>query len=355
MALFSIPRTRIAGIAACVPGNREYTAGYRWISQKERELFIRTVGVETRRVVSKGTTTSDLCLVAARRVMVDLGWRADEIGLLVVVTQTRDYLIPATGGILQDRLGLPHSTIALDVHQGCSGYVYGLSLMGSLMNTTGIRKGLLLVGDISSRNTSYRDKSAYPLFGDAGTATAIELSEEGAAMQFNLEGDGSGYDAILIPDGGIRQGLSKSSFNYKKYGEGIYRNNLQVALDGMKVFNFSLREVVPNVKELLKFAGKTMDSIDYIVFHQANKLINESLRKMLKVDEVKTPASIRNYGNTSSASIPLTMVSELSGELSSRKTNLLLSAFGIGLSWGAVLMETDTIICPEIIEYKLNT
>lgn len=355
MALFSIPRTRIAGIAACVPRNREYTADYRWISHKERDLFIRTVGVEARRVITKGTTTSDLCLSAARRLLSDLAWRAEEIGLLVFVSQTRDYLIPGTSGILQDQLGLPHSTIALDIHQGCSGFVYGLALMGSLMNTTGISKGLLLAGDISSRNTSYRDKSTYPLFGDAGSATAIERPTEASAMHFNLEGDGSGYDAIIIPEGGIRKGLSKSSFNYKRYGKGIYRNNLHVALDGMKVFNFSLREVVPDVQELLKFTNRTIESVDYVVFHQANKLINESLRKMLKTDPAKMPSSIRQYGNTSSASIPLTMASELAGELSTKKINLLLSAFGIGLSWGSVLLETEKIICPEVIEYKLNT
>jgi 3-oxoacyl-[acyl-carrier-protein] synthase-3 len=220
------------------------------------------------------------------------------------------------------------------------------------MNTTGIGKGLLLAGDISSLNTSYRDKSTYPLFGDAGTATALELSETTAPMHFNLQGDGSGYDAIIIPDGGIRNGLSRSSFTYKKQGKGIYRNNLQVALDGMKVFNFSLREVVPNVKELLNYTHLSIDSVDYLVFHQANKLINESLRKMLKVDTSKVPSSIRRYGNTSSASIPLTMVSELAGKLTSERLTFLLSAFGIGLSWGSVLLETERISCPEVMEYR---
>jgi len=352
MALFSIPCTRIAGIAASVPATREETGDYRWISQREREQFTRTVGVESRRVVTKGTTTSDLCLAAARRLISDLAWKPEEIGIVLFVSQTRDYLIPATGGILQDRLGLPHSAIALDIHQGCSGYVYGLAVISSLMNTTGIGKGLLLAGDISSRNTSYRDKSTYPLFGDAGAATALELSETSFPMHFNLEGDGSGFDAIIIPDGGIRNGLSRSSFTYKKQGKGVYRNNLQVALDGMKVFNFSLREVVPNVKELLNNTNLTMDSVDHLVFHQANKLINESLRKLLKVEASKIPSSLRQFGNTSSASIPLTMVSELAGELASGKLTLLLSAFGIGLSWGSVLVETERIICPGVLEYR---
>ena len=351
MALFTIPHIRISGMAACVPRNRKHISDYRWVSKKERDLFKTTVGIEVRRVISNGTTTSDLCQFAARRLLADLNWAKDDIGLLVFVSQTRDYLIPATSGILQDKLGLPKSTISIDINQGCSGFVYGLSIIGSLMNSTGIRKGLLLVGDISSRNTSYRDKSTYPLFGDAGTATAIELSEHASDMHFNLEGDGSGYDAIIIPDGGLRKGLSKTSFNYKRYGKGIHRNNFHVALDGVKVFNFSLREVVPNLKNLLNFTNRTIESVDYIVFHQANKLINETLRKMLKVDPSKIPYSLHKYGNTSSASIPLTMVSELNQELTSKKINLLLSAFGIGLSWGSVILETEKITCPEVLEF----
>lgn len=355
MALFSIPNIRISGMAACVPRNREYTADYRWISRRERDLFVKTVGVEVRRVVSKGTTTADLCQFAASRLLAGLAWRSEEIGLLIFVSQTRDYLVPATSGILQDKLGLPRSAVTIDINQGCSGFVYGLSMMGSLMNTTGIRKGLLLCGDISSLNTSYRDKSTYPLFGDAGSATAIELSEQASAMHFNLEGDGSGYDAIIIPDGGFRNGISKSSFNFKRYGKGIYRNNLHVALDGVKVFNFSLSEIVPNVKTLLKFSNRKIESVEYIVFHQANKLIIESLGKMLRVKPAKIPSSIQKFGNTSSASVPLTMVSELSGELTSTKINFLLSAFGIGLSWGSVLLETEKIICPEVLEYKSDS
>ncbi len=351
MALFSIPHIRISGMAACVPRNREHNSEYHWISKKERDLFRNTVGVEVRRVISNGTTTSDLCQFAAQRLLADLAWAKEEIGLLIFVSQTRDYLIPATSGILQDKLGLPKSTITIDINQGCSGFVYGLSIISSLMNSTGIRKGLLLVGDISSLNTSYRDKSTHPLFGDAGTATAIELSEQAPKMSYNLEGDGSGYDAIIIPDGGVRNGLSKKSFDYRRYGNGIHRNNLQVALDGVRVFNFSLREVVPNLRTLLTFTDRTIDSVDYIVFHQANKLINETLRKMLKIDPSKIPYSIQKYGNTSSASVPLTMVSELGKELTSKKINLLLSAFGIGLSWGSVLLETEKIICPEVLEF----
>lgn len=350
MATFTVPGIRIAGIAACVPAREVSNADYKWVSAKEREQLIKTIGVEKRRHVSKGTTTSDMCRASAEKLFQGLDWPKEEIQLLVFVSQTRDYFIPQTSGILQDKLGLPKTCISLDVGLGCSGYVYGLAMMGGMMNAFGIRKGLLLVGDISSLNSAYRDKSTYPLFGDAGTATALEADPAAPPMHFSLEGDGAGHQAIIIPDGGMRHIMSKKSFNYKRIAPGIQRSRLHVALNGIEVFNFSLREVVPNIRKLLKFSEQDINQIDYIVFHQANKLINETLRKMLKVDKEKVPLSIGKYGNTSSASVPLTIVSELRDELGQRNLNLLLSAFGIGLSWGTAGITLEKPYCPEIIE-----
>lgn len=350
MALFTIPNIKLAGIAACVPKNEVSNLDYKWVTEKERAQLIKTIGVEKRRHVTKGLTTGDMCEASARKLLEGLSWNPEEVQLLVFVSQTRDYFIPQTSGILQHKLGLPKSCISLDIGLGCSGYVYGLSVMGSMMNSMGIKKGLLLVGDISSLNSAYRDKSTYPLFGDAGTATAIELDSTAHPISFNLQGDGAGHKAIIIPDGGMRHILTKKSFEYKKIGPGIHRTKLHVALDGIEVFNFSLREVVPNIKELLGFSKHDISQFDYLIFHQANKLINETLRKMLKVDKSKVPLSITKFGNTSSASIPLTMVSELQSQLQSGKVNLLLAAFGIGLSWGSATVETSQVFVPDLIE-----
>jgi 3-oxoacyl-[acyl-carrier-protein] synthase III len=352
MALFKLNDIRLAGLAAAVPQKTVYNRDYAWISKKERELLIKSTGVEAKRVIEPGTATSDLCYSAAIKLIDELNWDPKDIGILIFVSQTRDYLIPATSGILQERLGLPKSAIVMDINQGCSGYVYGLATIGSLMQTTGSNKALLLVGDISSLNSAYKDKSTYPLFGDAGTASAIEIKAGANPMYFNLQGDGKGYDAIIIPDGGFRNHLSKKSFDYKKYGDGIYRNNLHVALNGMDVFNFTLREVPPNVKALFAFAEIEAAALDHYVFHQANKLIIQTITKMLRLDKEKVPLSINKFGNTSSASVPLTMISELRDKLNKDKVKLLLSAFGIGLSWGSVIIETDRLVCPELVEYS---
>jgi 3-oxoacyl-[acyl-carrier-protein] synthase-3 len=351
MAIFSIPDIKIAGIAATVPRREILNREYEFVSEKERENLVKLVGVEKRRAAEPGIATSDLCMPAAEKLIEGLGWDRSQIELLIFVSQSRDYLIPATAGILQDRLGLSKACVAMDISLGCSGYVYGLSVMGRMMAGGAIRKGLLMVGDVSTQNTSYKDKSTYPLFGDAGTVTALEYDPEAGEMGFNLQTDGSGYDAIIIPDGGIRNLASpERSFREEKLGEGIIRNRYHIALDGMKVFNFSITEVAPNIKKLLKFMDKAVEDIDYFVMHQANRIMNETIRKQLKADPAKYPYSIGEYGNTSSASIPLTVVTELAGEASARELNMLFSGFGVGLSWGSVVLKTEKLFCPPLIE-----
>ncbi len=351
MAVFSISGVRLSGIAAAVPRKEVSNYDYNWVSVKDREMIVKNVGVETRRVAEPGTTTSDLCFTAAEKLIADLGWDKKEIELLIFISQSRDYIIPSTAGIIQHRLGLPHSCVAYDIGLGCSGWVYGISALASMMTATRIKKALLLVGDISTLTASYRDKSTYPLFGDAATATAFELDAYAAPMHFNLESDGSGYEAIIIPDGGLRNFISKKSFDYKKYGDGIYRTRFQLALNGIEVFNFALREVVPNAKKLLQEISKTTADFDYFVMHQANLLMNETIRKMMKMDKEKTPYTIQNFGNTSSASIPLTIVHQLREQITSGKVQLLTCGFGVGLSWGSIALEMDKVICPELIDF----
>jgi 3-oxoacyl-[acyl-carrier-protein] synthase-3 len=352
MAIFEIPDIRIAGLSACVPKKILSNHDYNWITKKERDQLIQMIGVETRHIAEPGQTTSDLCFQAAEQLLDKLGWERVEVNLLVFVSQSRDYIIPSTSAILQDRLKLPKTCMAIDINLGCSGYVYGLSVIGSLMKTTGMNKGLLLVGDLSNVTSCYRDKSTYPLFGDAGTATALELKPGYAPMQFNLQTDGSGFEAIIIQDGGVRNIPDKSSFSQKKYGEGIYHSRMQISLNGIEVFNFSLREVVPNIKTTLKHFNRQLDEFDFLVFHQANRLINETIRKMLKVTPEKVPYSLKDFGNTSCSSVPLTMVSQIREALRDKPQKLLLSAFGIGLSWGTALIETDCIVVPEFTEQE---
>ncbi len=352
MALFSVPNIKITGIAACVPPRSESNLDYDWITEQERSLLIKTTGIENRRIADKGVTTSDLCLQAAEKLLSTLNWDRNEIQVIILVSQSHDYFLPASSIILQNKLGLPKSCIAFDIDLGCSGYVYGLSTIASIMTTAGLKKGLLLVGDISSFSLNRKDKSSYPLFGDAGTATALELDASADKMHFNLQSDGAGCDAIIIQDGGMRHPLTQESFEETEIEKGIIRSRRDLELNGLEIFNFSLREVAPNINDLLKFSQTDISNFDYFVFHQANKLMNETIRKKLKVDAAKVPYSLVDYGNTSSASIPLTIVSQLADKVKETSTRFLFSGFGTGFSWGSVILTTNHLVCPPVIDYK---
>ncbi len=349
MGLTTIPNISIKAIAACVPKKEESNFDYSLLTESEQKLLVKTTGIEKRRVASESLCTSDMCFESAEKIIEELNINRAEIDVLILVSQTIDYFLPATSIILQDRLKLSKNTVAFDIVLGCSGYVYGLSVISSLMSSGNFKKGLLLVGDKSTFSLSKEDKSTYPLFGDAGTATYLEYDPEAIPIDFNLQSDGSGYDAIIIPDGATRSPWTPESDEMIDLGVGIKRSKRNLWLDGIEVFNFSLREAPPNVKELLSYNNTDIEDYDYYLFHQANKLMNESIRKKLKITPEKVPYSLQNFGNTSSGSIPLTMVTELGDKLG-KPTNLLLSAFGVGLSWASAAIKNAEIKCLPLIE-----
>ena len=349
MAVFTVPNVRICGLSACVSKNTEDNMALKLLSDAERVSFVNTVGIRYRRVVENGITASDLCYAAAEKLLTELNWNRNDIKLLVFISQTPDYIIPNTASVLHEKLALAKDCIAFDINLGCSGYVYGLSVLGSLLQNMHGAKALLLVGDVSTKTISPKDKSTVSLFSDAGTATAL-MNDDNNFMHFNLQTDGSEYDDIMIPDGGFRNPVNSRSFEEKEYAKGVVRNNIQMKLDGVKIFNFSLREIAPNILSLMTEKGIEQSSIDFFVMHQANLLMLESVRKKLKIEADKVPYSLYDYGNTSSASVPVTMVTKLREVLQQKTVKLLLSGFGVGLSWGSVYLETQNITCCELIE-----
>lgn len=351
MALLKLENILLSGIAAAVPKNEVDNLNYGHISVAERELFIKTTGIAKRRVAPDSLATSDFCFESAKQLMKKMNWEASEIDVVIMVTQSPDYFIPGSAVILQDRLGLKKSCLAFDINLGCSGYVYGLYVLGSLLSNGQIKKALLLAGDKSTASTAYTDKSAYPIFGDAGSATALQYDITAQPIYFNLCSDGSGKDAIIIEHGGSRNGIKADTFELQEIGTGIARAKRHLKLDGIEIFNFALREVSANINELYNFAEKRIEETNFFVFHQANKLVNESVRKKLKVfDKEKVPYSLDKFGNTSSASIPLTIVSELKEKLENKKNTVCFSGFGVGFSWGSCLLATDKLICLPLIE-----
>ncbi|MCL2651727.1 MAG: ketoacyl-ACP synthase III [Candidatus Azobacteroides sp.] len=354
MAFLKIENVKISGISACVPEQIDENNLYPLFDDSAYKNFVSTTGVERKRKSAPDVCTSDLCVSAAETLISDLNWNKDEISIVVLVTQSPDYLLPATSIIIQDRLGLSKDCCALDISLGCSGWVYGMSVVAGLLKSSanGSGKALLLAGDISSRGSSPEDKSTYPLFGDAGTATALEYAEEGAPMLFGMNSDGSGYKAIIINDGGygFRNPFSLSSLDMIERGDGIVSNNMHVVLEGMDVFAFGIKRAPESVNKLIEAFKLDKDKVDYFTFHQANLFMNEMIRKKLKLPAEKVPYSLKDFGNTSSASIPLTMIAELKNELKTKSLNHIACGFGVGLSWGSVYFETDKIVCSDLVE-----
>lgn len=350
MALFTQSNVSIRALAAAVPMQRKKNIEFDLVSKAERELIIKTTGVSERRIADSDITSSDLCLEAAKALLSEQNICGEHIGLLLFVSQSPDYIMPATAPMLQHRLELPNSAISLDINQGCAGYVYGLAVAASLMNTCGIRYALLLCGETINHRIPETDKSTYPIFGSAGSATLLESSAEALPWHFSLKSDGKNQNAIIIPDGGARNPITEDSLTKLEVSPGITRNRLQLELNGPEIFAFSTKEVPDSVRELAAHYHQDINKIDYYVMHQANKILNETIRRKLAIPENKVPYSINEYGNTSSASIPLTMISRLKAPLESAPQKILMSGFGVGLSWGSVFMEMRQPACLPVIE-----
>lgn len=351
MATFSISNVKIAGLSACVPKQKFSNLDNPiFNSIEDAEKFITTTGMKERRIGTKDQCTSDLCQEATEKLLSALDWKKEDIELLVLVTQTPDYISPMTSGLIQDRLGLPKSCITFDVPQGCSGYVYGLSIVASMMSATKIRKAIFLAGDTLSKQASPKDQSTQPLFADAGTATALIFDEDAEPMHFDMGSDGSGYQAIMLKDGGYRSPFSEKSLEYVDYGDGIVRNNCNTVMEGMDVFSFAISTAPATYRRLLEYTGLTNENTNFAIFHQANRFMNETIRKKLKLKPEQVPYSLDEYGNSASATIPITMVARIQEQLQEEELTLMMCGFGVGLSWGTAQINTKNIICLPIIE-----
>lgn len=355
MAILSIENVKLSGLTVCVPKNIKENKDYTPIPEDRRERFIETVGIERRRVVSSGVCTSDLCYEAAENLIDKLKWDKSEIDLLVFVTQTPDYRMPSTSCVLQDRLQLPKTCMAFDVSLGCSGYIYGLSIVANLLSTGTLKKALLLVGNTQSLNTNYEDQSTYPLFGDAGSATALEFSSKRTdTFRFNLQTDGSGADSVIIPDGGFRNPINVNSFVVETFDNGIKRSRLNLKMEGDNVFSAAITQVPKAVKQMYTSFNITNENIDYFLLHEGSKFLREKLRKKMGFDADKVPSILKNYGNSSNASIPLLIVSQIAENIINHKVSLLLVAIGVGLSIGVGQLVCSEIEVADLIEYQDN-
>lgn len=324
MAISSITGAIISGITSILPevieDNLNLTES---LNKEEMARVIASTGISSRRVVLPNQTCLDLAKIAARDLIDQLDWHVSDIGLIIFVTQTPDFPLPGNAVQLQNMLGLNKTTVAFDVNLGCSGFVYGLWQTSQLLLGLEASKALLIVGDTTSTQYSKSNHAVASLFGDAVSTIAIEKSKDSGVMSFSFGSDGSGTPYLIQPNGGaINPNIPSEMF-----------------MDGAQVFVFTLREIPKSVLECLKRQGWSVDDLDYVIMHQANKMMLEHLAEKLGVPKKKLVISMAETGNTSSASIPLAMCLNLQNELKRGNKKLLLSGFGVGWSWATVAFE----------------
>ena len=351
MANLRFKNIGISGLAAAVPKNTIDNYNYtQYFSKEDVKDIVDKVGIKERRFAPAGMCASDLCFAAAEQLISDMNINKEEIDLLIFVSQTPDYRMPATSITLQHRLGLGKHTAAFDISLGCSAFLYGLSVVYGLMQSGGFRKALLLDGETRSRVYSPKDRKTAFLFGDGGVAAIIEQDEKFGESFFSLNSDGSLADLIKMDAGGYRNPSSLETLTEKVVDDyGNIRTDEHGYMNGADVFNFVLKEIPKNFKSVLISSNNTNETIDFNLFHQANDYMNTYLAKKLKLDLDKVPSCIAQYGNTSSVSIPLTIASQLQNKLNGPK-KLMLCGFGVGMSWATAQVNVNDCFISNVVE-----
>ncbi len=344
MPTFAIAGLRLAGIASAIPAERTDVQATSPAAADLAKVMAST-GVKARHVAPAGMCTSDLCAAAATQLLEKLNWDRTSIDLLIFVSQTPDYVLPATACSLHGRLNLAKTCAAFDINLGCSGYVYGLSVAAAHVHSGAARRVLLLVGDTISKIVSPEDRSVAYLFGDAGTATALESSAGAPPMHFITGSDGSGAGFLQVPAGMFRAPANEQTKAVVTREGGNARNDEQLYMNGAEIFNFTIREVPAMITATLAAARWPVEQVDRFVFHQANRFMLDYLSKRMKLPPDKMVLALENYGNTSSASIPLAICDQLRERLTTAPAKLVLAGFGVGFSWASVALEVD---CPHI-------
>lgn len=296
--------------------------------------IMKTTGVECVRVATENMTSSDMCQKSAEHLFEQECLDRSEIDGLVFVSQTTDWLLPSTSIALQHRLGLSQEVVCMDVHYGCSGYIYGLFQAATWVATGACKNVLVLAGDTTSRMINPHDKSLRLVFGDCGTATIVSNGD--TKMGFRINSDGSGADRLIVPAGGFRLPCSEetSILEWDEDKNGRTKNDL--FMDGMAIFNFAITKVHKQVNSLIEDMDWNKEDVGFYGLHQANEFMVNYVRKKLKVDSSLVPINVRNYGNTGPATLPLLLSDICSGKNPYNLTKTIMSGFGVGLSWGSV-------------------
>ncbi|MCD6577480.1 MAG: ketoacyl-ACP synthase III [Anaerolineaceae bacterium] len=305
-----------------------------------QQIYKKT-GIKTRHIAADNETASDLAFHAAQDLFNQSNYTPDDIDMVMLCTQSPDYVLPTSACTIQNRLGIPSSAGAFDYNLGCSGYVYGLSIAKGLIESGSANTVLLLTGNTYSKFMHVKDKNVRTIFGDAGTATLIQgiESEQDIIGPFTFGTDGAGADKLIVKVGGTRFADEQMYLQGggEKREDGL--PNSALFMDGPSIFSFTLRVVPKMLKSLFTKTGLVIDDIDHFVFHQANKFMLDSLRRQSRIPEEKFILDMENIGNTISSTIPIALANAKNKGMLKEDEKVVLVSFGVGLSWAACLMK----------------
>ncbi len=332
MAIMKTSGARLAGIVTCVPTTRfDNLRDTVEFSEQEVRKVTGMAGVSARRLAGDSVCSSDLCITAAEKLLNKLGWERDSVDALIMITQTPDYFLPSTACVIHGRLALSDRCAAFDVGLGCSGYPYGIWLGATMLQSGGMQRVLVLHGETPTRFSDKADRSVSLLFGDAGSATALEAADPHLCTDWHyaLHTDGSAYQSMIIESGGFRD-----RFNSDPRRNCVY-------MDGALIFNFTIKRVPALIEESFAGAGVSAEDIDYFIFHQSNQFIMKHICAKQSLPLTKVPMVLKEFGNTGGVSIPLTITEGGLTRPEDRSLRLLLLGYGVGLSWGSAMIELD--------------
>jgi len=353
--IFEYRNKKITGLLTVVPKNirtfDEEMENYKADKARTKRLKL-VMGYEQHRMFDDDVCVSDLAVFGMEHLFKKGLLKKDEIDALILVTQSPDYFMPATSNVIQGRLGLPENVFCMDINQGCSGFIVGLIQAFSLLEQPTVNKVVLINADVLSRKVSKADRNSYPLSGDAASITIVESCDEENLVQGEIRMDGSRSEMLIIPAGGFRTPSSPETAVMHEDEEGNSRSLDNLVMGGREVFYFVQTEVPKLIESLLKRTKISKEKIDWWLFHQPNKFMVDKLAEALEVPYEKMPSNIVTYfGNASGVTVPTNICYNVGDRLLNNEYKVCLAGFGVGLTWGAMILPLGNMDFCEMIEF----
>lgn len=346
----------ISSILSVVPQNEvdfmDEVDNYAFTESQMKKLQ-KVMGFGKRRIAKEGETVSDYAIYGIQKMLEDKVFSEEEIGAIIVTTTTQDHFIPPVSNIIQGHFNFDMDTVCIDISQGCCGYTVGLIYSFMTLDSLKNKKVLLVSGDLLSSRVSKRDRASRPIVGDAVTISVIENTKEEHTLYCSMKNNGKAAFSVYVPAGGLKIPITPENTKEEKDEFGNWRGKQHLVMQGDLVFNFIINDTPLMIEELLKYANQNIDDIDYFICHQSSCFTLKKLAERLNVSRDRMPSDIVPiYGNSSSATIPVTMCHHYK-DLYSDKDNLkiMFASFGTGLSLGSVLCDVPKLKYCRLIDY----